>query len=235
MIEKIKKLIIGGTIFALLCGSAGAISTRTDPNSDPTKASYKSLYHTPGEMKEMQDSFTEVNCYELDDFMKTETAEFLDWLNTTFQNKSWNSGLKDQAILRFFQHKNRMHEITEIYYNYLMQKLNLPTTDEDDEEKTPDQVIKEQLNNFASIDQHDGGRYICQDLKNDYIEKAEKMMMNHIKTTSYQKKTTVFIQKYQAINSKLRDLNFAIAKMYAYFYAFNEKVPCFIEDKMGKL
>ena len=53
--------------------------------------------------------------------------------------------------------------------------------------------------------------------------------MEHIRNTSAQKKTTVMIEKYKAINNKLRDLNLAIAQMYGFFGTFKEKLPSFTQ------
>ncbi|MDA1060220.1 MAG: hypothetical protein O3B47_00305, partial [bacterium] len=70
----------------------------------------------------------------------------------------------------------------------------------------------------------------CQTLMQDYLALAKEKMMEKIKVSANQKKTTVMMEKYNDINVKLRDLNLEIAKLYGAFMTFKDKLPFFNQN-----
>jgi hypothetical protein len=56
-------------------------------------------------------------------------------------------------------------------------------------------------------------------------------MVNHIKTTSSEKKATIMVEKYKSINDQLRSLNFNMAQMYSYFATFKNKLPGYLGNQ----
>jgi hypothetical protein len=130
-----------------------------------------------------------------------EQKQFMEFLETNFQNKSSNSSLLNIAIARY-------------------------------------QTFKENLNNlFAKLDINDPSQNylqsqtaytICLKLKDQASVDAKKAIIDHIKKTTAAKTTTVLLEKYQSINSKLRDLNTSISQMYGYFMSFKAMLPGFV-------
>ncbi len=130
-----------------------------------------------------------------------ELKQFLEFLEVNFQNKSSSSSLTNIAIARY-------------------------------------QNFKENLNNlFAKVNVNDAGQeYLaiqaayatCGEIKNEYFDKAKKVMIDHIKKTTAIKTTTIMLEKYQSINSKLRDMNTSISQMYGYFMSFKSMLPGFV-------
>lgn len=140
-----------------------------------------------------------------------ELAEFLEFLEANFQNKSSNSSLVNTAITRFSEYKKTL--------NSLFGKLHPSTALSGVEGLTANTTANE----LIAYDN-------CLELKEFYLDAAKQKMIDHIKTNTAQKKAAIFVEKYQAINSRLRDLNLAIAKMYGFFMTFKEKLPFFIEQ-----
>lgn len=130
-----------------------------------------------------------------------ELKQFLEFLDTNFQNKSNTGSLTNIAIARYQDFKENLNNL------FLMVHVN-----------SSDQNILATQTAYA----------LCANIKNEYFSKAKKMMIDHIKKTSSVKTTTILIEKYQAINSKLRDLNTAISQMYGYFVSFDKMLPSFI-------
>lgn len=136
-----------------------------------------------------------------------ELKEFFGFLEKNFQNKSSNSSLTNAAIARYRDFKKNLDNyFTELNFSY------------DSEQNT--EAIQAANLNYAT----------CVKIKSEYSELAKKILIDHVKTTSAAKKTSVLLEKYQAINSKLRDLNMEISQLYGYFMAFKEKLPGFLQQ-----
>lgn len=132
-----------------------------------------------------------------------ELMDFLKFLEANFQNKSSNSSLTNIAISRYAKYKNNI----EALFAELRPGVDGETYDTE---------------NQSYIE--------CSKISEGYISLAKTKMIEHIKNTNAQKKTTVMLEKYQAINKLLRDLNFRVAEMYGYFMTFKEKLPGFLQE-----
>lgn len=136
-----------------------------------------------------------------------ELKEFFEFLETNFQNKSSNSSLTNIAIARFRDYKRNLN-------NYFA-------------ELNPAYGAEQSTETYKAAN----ANYLtCSKIKDEYFELAKKMLIDHVKTTSAEKKASLMLEKYQAINGKLRDLNVEIAQLYGYFMAFKEKLPGFLQQ-----
>lgn len=145
--------------------------------------------------------------YTLTPLFDIELKEFFDFLEANFQNKSSNSSLMNIAISRFRDFKENL--------NHYYAELN-PSADAGDGTE-----------NFKAA----SAAYLsCGKIRDEYFSLAKKMMIDHIKSSSAAKKASIMLEKYQAINSRLRDLNMEIAQLYGYFMAFKEKLPGFLQQ-----
>lgn len=137
-----------------------------------------------------------------------EVAEFLEFIDLNFQNKSANSSLTDIAISRYVEYKNN---INIVFANVV-------------KGATAGNLSKDELDSYLA----------CSKIKDAYLEMAKKQMIDHIKNTTAQKNSTILVEKYQAINDRLRDLNFSIARMYGYFVTFKDKLPFYVDICLKK-
>lgn len=136
-----------------------------------------------------------------------ELAEFLEFLDKNFQNKSANSSLTNIAISRYAKYKERLNEVfAQLVPGATIGGLN-------------------NLNSSELIAYND-----CSKIKQSYLESGKKQMIDHVRNTNAQKKATMLLEKYQSINNGLRDLNLQIAKMYGFFKTFEAKLPFFIKN-----
>jgi len=138
----------------------------------------------------------------------SETLLFMQFLDQTFQNKSSTSSLVNIAIIRYREYKSVI--------NGLMATVSVADSDAN--------MVETNEENFKSYD-------LCQKYANSYIHSAKEIMIKRIKTTSSQKKATIFVEKYKSINDGLRKLHFSLSEMYSYFMTFKNKLPGFICDQ----
>lgn len=144
----------------------------------------------------------------IDPAFKLEQAEFLNFLNLNFQNKSSDSSLINIAISRYAEHKRNLKDLLAI--------LQPGGT-----EGTGSSVLY--ADEVAAYSD-------CQKIMDAYIDTAKEEMIKHIRKNAAQKKTALMVEKYQAINDQLRELNVQIAKMYGLFMTFKEKLPGFLQE-----
>lgn len=132
-----------------------------------------------------------------------ELKQFMEFLEKNFQNKSSTSSLTNIAIARYQDFKENL--------NNLFAKVSINGSN---------QSYLAAQNAYV----------LCANIKNEYFLQAKKVMIDHIKKTAAAKTTTIMLEKYQGINSKLRDMNTSISQMYGYFMSFNKMLPGFIEQ-----
>lgn len=133
-----------------------------------------------------------------------ELNDFLKFLDKSLQNKSSNSSLTNIAIARYQDYKRTLKD--------LFARIN---------------VNDPKNQNIANSNT---AYVLCANLLNVYYSSAKKMMIDHIKKTTAIKNTSVLLEKYQAINSKLRDLNMAISQLYGFFATFKDILPGFVKQ-----
>lgn len=135
-----------------------------------------------------------------------ELLEFLRFLETNFQNKSSNSSLNKIAIARFASFRNNLTT------HFAAVNPNLAFDAEN--------LTREELNAYNG----------CRTLTNAYIDMGKEMMINHIKSNTAQKQTTVMIEKYKAINDRLREMHLDFSRTYAMLNTFKDKLPGFLRQ-----
>lgn len=140
-----------------------------------------------------------------------EVLEFLKFLEVNFQNKSANSTLVNIAIARFSEFKNEIRDS--------FAKLQ-PKPTEYNDRRTYDLA-------FTAY-------FECGKITDSYVKLAKEMMIKHVKTNTTQKRTTMLLEKYQGISSKLRDMNSSLAQMNGFFLTFKNKLPGFLQKCVTK-
>lgn len=144
-----------------------------------------------------------------------ETFKFFEFLDEHFKNESSTSTLLNTAIRRYRGYKAKLRE----YYN----ELN-PSTAAQGAGVVRGEAASDQLLNDAAKYEE------CAELTQVYIDLAKEQMIRHIQRTGVKKNTTIYVQKYQALNARLRDLNVDIAKMLANYSTLNNKLPAFTQQ-----
>jgi len=74
----------------------------------------------------------------------------------------------------------------------------------------------------------------CRRLIETSTLEAKDMLKLRASSSMRFKSTSILLEKYKAINTKLADLNFLIAKVVAAFKTFNNKMPCFVKNCLTK-
>lgn len=143
---------------------------------------------------------------------KEELKDFLIFLDENFKNKSSDSSLSNIAIQRFGVYKKA---IKSIFGTLGPQAYEVIESD-----------VENNITSFTEVNAYKS----CQKITEDYIEFGKVAMMERIKSSSAQKSAAIMLEKYQAINMKLRELNIQISKMYALFMTFSNKLPGFLRE-----
>lgn len=131
-----------------------------------------------------------------------ETKKFLTFLETNFQNKSSTTSLSNLAIAAYTEYKKTLRS----FFYSLAPKSSETQTDV-----------------FTSYKK-------CSEVTETYLKLAKERMLMHIRNNSAQKKTTVLLEKFQAIGERLRTLNYAVAEFYSLFLTFKNKLPGFLKE-----
>lgn len=140
-----------------------------------------------------------------------EILEFLKFLEVNFLNKSANSTLVNIAIARYSEFKNDLEE------SFLK--------------------LQPQAEDYTETQEYDAaynGYNKCGQITKAYITLAKEMMVKYVKTNTTQKRTTMLLEKYQAISNRLRDMNNGLAQMYGFFLNFKNKLPGFLQKCITK-
>ena len=128
-----------------------------------------------------------------------EMKNFFQFLDTNFKNKSATSSLVSLAIARYREYRDSLR----------------------------DQLKKVQVEGLDSAKQS-ADYALCQELVETYISLGREQMLSHIKAGAAQKKTVMLLEKFKALNAKLRGLNMRVAEMLALFDTFKTKFPGYI-------
>ncbi len=212
MIKKILTICLIFTVLFTNIGSNYSYASNGNVESDSTVANeqFDEIKSTLTPITEQFSAQLEggnaTNCLEiLTPLYDVETLVFLNFLEANFQNKAANDSLTNIAIAKYRGYRNTLQD----YYAEMKAK-----------EST--------ARDIQTFDATFKALQVCEDLTNAYIDLAKQKMIEHIKNTSAQKKTTAYVEKYKSINDGLRDLNFKIAMMYSNFLTFKNKLPGFV-------
>ncbi|MBD3360203.1 hypothetical protein GF366_00205 [Candidatus Peregrinibacteria bacterium] len=158
------------------------------------------------EAKQTVPEFELRECQKIVEIYDYETLSFLKFLEQHFQNKSSTSSLANIAIAKYSQYKNAINSI-------FAELAPEASSEELDRYETA-------YSNYSK----------CIKITNTYIDLTKDILMMHIKNNTTQKKTTILLEKYHALNNRLRDLNMAVAEMYSFFATLNNKLPGFLKE-----
>lgn len=143
---------------------------------------------------------------ELGEYFKTEMANFRQFLETTFQNKSSTISLLETAFARYGELRTAAMNK---YATYFPQQGAL--------------LLTEGLQPGA-----------CMAIVEKNLKDAQRLLESRARSTSAVKKTTALISKYQEINNQLRTLNQSFITMKAYLDTFATKLPCYVKKSCNK-
>lgn len=164
----------------------------------------------PAIKQEIEDKLSKASFGECEEVLvpafDLEMVDFLAFLDQNFLNKSANTTLLNTAAARYRELRDALDE----KFEKLKPKSEAYSLLEADQ-------YQEALEEFLD----------CGEILATYKDLAKTHMINHIKSNTYQKKTLILLEKYQAINLRVRELHFALAQMYAYFLTFRNKLPAF--------
>ncbi len=130
------------------------------------------------------------------------------YLENTFSNKSNTSSLMKLGMARYDKFKTDVRNQLEVLIG-----------------RQIDLASASGASNSAQIT----GLAACEQIARDYIDNAGKLLQMRAITTSGIKKASIFVEKYQQINTKLRVLSQDFMKMTANFTGFEAKLPCFLK------
>jgi hypothetical protein len=135
----------------------------------------------------------------MQDFASKELADFRNYLDTNFQNKSSTGSLIELALGKYREMRDELHTAyTKYYPNFGSMQLTTGIQ--------PDK---------------------CQQIINQTLDDAKVLLKNHAVSTSGVKKSTALLEKYQQINAELANLFQQFIYMKAYLDTFAGKMPCY--------
>ena len=135
-----------------------------------------------------------------------ELLEFFKYLEETFENKSANSTLTNLAIARYSRYRYRLYETFSLLQ--------------------PDASGGAPSKSLTLLSNYNR----CSEITQAYVDLGKAKLVEHVKKNSFQKRSTVLLEKYQAIGSRLKEMNQAIAEMYSNYVALNNKLPGFLRQ-----
>ena len=141
-------------------------------------------------------------------FVDKEFLDYRNFLEEHFKSKDSTKSLLDVGVQKFEEFKYKVEKKLEEYF-----KLNNEGGD-----------IRLQAIRLNS----------CNDFATNSIDDARKLLELRAVRTSNIKETTVMLEKYQAINGKLRNLNSEMQRMKANLETFSQKLPCYLRKNCTK-
>lgn len=141
-------------------------------------------------------------CPAMTDFFNAENKFYNAFIEMNFKNKSSDSSLLQSAIDRYSQYRKRtMAEYSKHY------------------------PVSGNYQAFEAATQTE-----CYSELQQQLSDAKQILKNHVRITTYKKRQTALMEKYEAINSGLRKLNISFGEMKGFFKSFDSKLPKFIKD-----
>ncbi len=143
---------------------------------------------------------------EMTPFTNEKMAEYREWMDQHFQNKSSTTSLLTKGIGRYKQLRTTLYN--ELYF-YMPQQNAL--------------ILTEGLEGPA-----------CRRIVEKALAEAKREIDSRARSTSAVKKSTVLLTKYQEINDKIEKLTSDYLQMKAYLDTFAAKLPCYINRSCNK-
>lgn len=134
-------------------------------------------------------------------YANTKNTELMEFLEQHFKNPSSNASLLPTALQAYQSHRRALQQ----FFATLAPA------------KTGGDITEEIGKHLA-----------CASELQQNLETSASIFKKHVRSTSYVKKTSALIEKYQAINAELRTLNTDLGFIQGYFQTFADKVPCFL-------
>lgn len=181
------------------------VSSAEEPNTDIANAPIVAVEGS----KEEVSKITNIECQtKLAEFADPEFDKYKKFMEDNFQNKSTTSSLMDLAIQRYDKFKTDIRSQLELMIG---RQLNVAQASGSSDAT--------QLNGLDN----------CEKQANDYINNAAKLLQMRAVTTSGIKKASIFVEKYQQVNGKLRDMEQDIMRMVTNISSFQQKLPCYLK------
>ncbi|MFA6550191.1 MAG: hypothetical protein WCT36_02445 [Candidatus Gracilibacteria bacterium] len=130
-----------------------------------------------------------------------ENKKFRNDIEANFKNKASNSSLLGPSVQRYEKYKQ---DAAAAYAAFAPQTGDNQTM-----------ALSEQNECYSEMQRQ--------------IQDARKIIINDVKITTYKKKQTILIEKYDSISEKMRKLNISLAELKAFFMTFKDKIPGFIK------
>jgi len=159
----------------------------------------------------------------LDTIYLNETKKFITFLQQTTSNPSDTSSLSNTILAKFREFKKDLDaiEVELLKKNY---SENVWAGWKSAEEFFTYKGITSYNDSFASAQK-------CSQLKTKYVQMAKDNMLNKITDSANRKKSVILMEKLQAINNRLREMNSKITTLYGLFKTFSNKIICFEANK----
>ncbi|MBT7736272.1 hypothetical protein HN709_01160 [Candidatus Peregrinibacteria bacterium] len=133
-----------------------------------------------------------------------ELAKFFDQIDTSLKNKSSTSSLTNTLIARYSNYKAaiRAH----------FKSVSVAYSE-------------------GGVTQEVALRYTqCSAMAEDYIILGKNHMIDQLKINSVQKKSAIMLEKFQALNSQMSDMNDQVTEFYSFYQTFNNKLFGFVKE-----
>ncbi|MDD3861691.1 MAG: hypothetical protein PHP74_02260 [Candidatus Gracilibacteria bacterium] len=198
---KLEKIIIAIAISAFVSGIF--------PQTFIQNANANEMFVSPSECKNVLVSGDPAR--KLKGF-EPELKEFMEFLDTNFKNESSTSSLASLAIARYREYRESLRTQFKA-----VQKVGIQVATEEYEEGG---LFAEENYEESFIEYS-----VCSEMVETYISLGRQEMLKHIKKSAAQKKTIMLLEKYKALNEKLKNLNMKIGEMAGLFATFRDKFP----------
>lgn len=146
-----------------------------------------------------------------------ELKSFMDFLDANFKNKSSTSSLTSLAIARYREYRDSLRA--------QFKSIQVAGSREAEAKTNEGEFATGGVGEMYNFQNQVNAYALCEEIVNTYISLGRQEMIRHIKTSAAQKKTIMLLEKYKALNVKLRGLNMKIAEMFALFATFKNKFP----------
>lgn len=221
--KNIKK-IIAGMCLGLCAGVFvfGNIAYATSDAEEAVKvflSTHPEAFITPGECR--TDLLTGNPDKKIKGF-ETELKEFMEFLDTNFKNESSTSSLVSLAIARYREYRDALRsQFKHIQISGIKAAQENVGTDGNE---IYDPLLMTDLADFnTTVKQY----AICEEMVETYVSLGRQEMLKHIKKSAAQKKTIMLLEKFKALNVRLRNLNMKISEFAALYKTFENKFPGF--------